>query len=79
MSIGSSGRIVIEIEPEIKRQLYSSLARDGITLKGWFLKNAQLYLEESDQLQLDLLNRNNKEKKRSSEETGETIKSDDQT
>lgn len=44
MSIGSSGRIVIEIEPEAKRRLYAALAHEGLTLKEWFLKNAEKYL-----------------------------------
>lgn len=44
MSIGSSGRIVIEIEPEAKRRLYAALAHEGLTLKDWFLKNAEKYL-----------------------------------
>lgn len=44
MSIGSSGRIVIEINPTIKRDLYSALAKDGLTLKDWFLQNAASYL-----------------------------------
>ena len=52
MSIGSSGRIVIEVEPESKRRLYAALARDGLTLKDWFLKNAELYMTESSQLPL---------------------------
>lgn len=38
MSIGHSGRIVIEVETGIKRELYSTLRRDGMTLKEWFLK-----------------------------------------
>ncbi len=54
MSIGSSGRIVIEVEPEIKRQLYSVLARDGMTLKDWFLREAQSYLTNTHQLKLEL-------------------------
>lgn len=45
MSIGSSGRIVIEIEPEIKRRLYSRLAIEGISLKEWFLREANLYVD----------------------------------
>lgn len=45
MSIGNSGRIVIEVEPEIKRQLYSALAREGKTLKEWFLLHADQYLQ----------------------------------
>jgi hypothetical protein len=54
MSIGSSGRIVIEVEPEVKRHLYSVLARDGMTLKDWFLREAQAYLASANQLQLEL-------------------------
>lgn len=44
MSIGSSGRIVIEIDPDLKRQLYSVLVQDGMSLKSWFLNEANLYL-----------------------------------
>ena len=52
MSIGTSGRIVIEIEPEAKRRLYAALAREGLTLKDWFLRNAENYLSESGQMPL---------------------------
>lgn len=52
MSIGTSGRIVIEIEPESKRQLYAALARDGLTLKDWFLRNVEHYMTASSQLPL---------------------------
>lgn len=44
MSIGSSGRIVIEVDPDLKRQLYSVLVQDGMSLKSWFLNEANLYL-----------------------------------
>lgn len=54
MSIGNSGRIVIEVDPELKKQLYSSLTRDGMSLKEWFLKNAELYLTKGGQLALSL-------------------------
>lgn len=55
MSIGSSGRIVIEVEPGLKRELYAALARDGSTLKEWFLRSAQIYLSNTDgQLALPL-------------------------
>lgn len=40
MSIGTSGRVVIEIDPALKRELHSVLARRGVTLKDWFLSNA---------------------------------------
>lgn len=54
MSVGQSGRIVIEVEPDIKRLLYSALARDGLTLKDWFLKSADSYLAEGAQIRLPL-------------------------
>lgn len=50
MSIGSSGRIVIELDPEVKRHLYSALARDGLTLKDWFIKEAATYVAKAEQL-----------------------------
>ena len=44
MSIGNSGRIVIEVEPATKRALYAALAQEGSTLKEWFLRAAEQYL-----------------------------------
>ena len=49
MSIGSSGRIVIEVLPEAKRELYATLARDGLTLKDWFVRQAHSYVAHSAQ------------------------------
>lgn len=46
MSRGPSGRIVVEIEPDLKRRLYSALARDGLTLKDWLIDRAEHYLSE---------------------------------
>ena len=43
MAIGTSGRIVIDVDPEVKRQLYAALAISGISLKSWFLKEAVEY------------------------------------
>lgn len=40
MSIGRSGRVVIEIDPALKRELHSILARKGMTLKDWFVAKA---------------------------------------
>ena len=56
MSIGNSGRIVIEVETNIKRELYSALSREGMTLKEWFLKSANLYISDRTQIPLPLLN-----------------------
>jgi len=44
MSVGSSGRIVIEIEPELKQELHSALKKDGTNLKSWFLENVDHFL-----------------------------------
>ena len=47
MAVGISGRVVIEIDPKLKKQLYAVLDRDGKTLKEWFVGNAISYLEHS--------------------------------
>jgi hypothetical protein len=44
MSKSESGRVVIEIDPEMKRYLYSALALDQQTLKEWFVNNAKVYI-----------------------------------
>lgn len=38
---GGSGRIVIDVAPELKRRLYSALSLSGSTLKDWFLQAAE--------------------------------------
>ena len=52
MAIGSSGRIVIEVDPGIKHDLYEALEREGLTLKHWFLRQAAEYVRASGQLPL---------------------------
>jgi hypothetical protein len=54
MSIGKSGRIVIEVEPDIKQELYEVLGKEGKSLKAWFLENAQSYLADKGQGSLSL-------------------------
>lgn len=49
MSIGNSGRIVIEIDPELKKELHTVLRLEGTNLKTWFLKHAQDLLAEKGQ------------------------------
>lgn len=49
---GSSGRIVLEIEPDIKEDLYRALEKEGLTLKEWFLKNTSSFLTMQGQMQL---------------------------
>ncbi len=52
MAKGSSGRIVIEVDPELKHELYEALAKEDLTLKDWFLLNANKYLKNKGQLSL---------------------------
>jgi len=49
MPKGASGRVVIELEPLLKRRLYSALAIENLTLKEWFVGAASHYLAERDQ------------------------------
>ncbi len=49
MAQGPSGRIVLEVEPELKRDLYSRLAAEGLSLKQWFIRRAAEYITERDQ------------------------------
>ena len=44
MARGTSGRIVIEVSPDLKRQLYIALAIENQTLKDWFVEAAGDYL-----------------------------------
>ncbi len=46
---GESGRVVIDVEPELKRRLYASLSLSGSTLKDWFMKVASQFCEEQKQ------------------------------
>ncbi|HGH5996685.1 TPA: hypothetical protein ACJI8Q_001789 [Morganella morganii] len=47
MAKGESGRIVLEVEPELKKALYSILAMEQKTLKDWFVDKAQKYIKEN--------------------------------
>lgn len=46
MARGDSGKIVVEIDPDEKRELYETLNREGLTLKAWFLRQASEYLRQ---------------------------------
>jgi hypothetical protein len=52
MARGESGRIVLEIEPSEKDELYAAVTKDGMTLKDWFRQKASEYLRERNQLPL---------------------------
>lgn len=52
MAIGESGRVVIEMEPELKRRLHAALALEQLTMKDWFTQQAQLFVQQHMQPQL---------------------------
>lgn len=52
MAQGRSGRVVIEIDPELKRRLYAVLAIRMLTLKDWFTQQAGELLAEHEQPRL---------------------------
>lgn len=54
MSIGNSGRVVIELEPELKRELHTALRKEGTNLKAWFVEHAQAFLADKSQMGLAL-------------------------
>lgn len=54
MPIGESGRIVVEVDTDLKRELYLALERDGLTLKQWFIGRASHYVADAVQPSLAL-------------------------
>jgi len=52
MAQGSSGRIVVDVDPGFKRELYSVLAARGSTLKEWFTEMGKALCEEERQPRL---------------------------
>lgn len=53
MAVGSSGRIVIEVNPELKQELHEQLRLNGTNLKEWFLVQASEYLQ-GNQVQIPM-------------------------
>ena len=49
---GESGRIVLEIDPGVKQEIYDAVTQDGMTLKDWFLARAEEYMRDRNQLKL---------------------------
>jgi len=58
MAKGTSGRLVIEVDPELKNELYQALEKEGLTLKKWFLMNTDQFLKNKSQLNLFPLEQN---------------------
>ncbi len=38
MAVGNSGRLVIELDPELKLQIRRALKERGLTMKEWLLE-----------------------------------------
>ena len=49
MARGPSGRIVFELEPQVKRSLYGALEREGLTRKDWVTVKADETVKQSIQ------------------------------
>lgn len=49
MAKGPSGRLVVDIDPTLKRELHASLAADGTTFKEWVIARIDQYLDERRQ------------------------------
>lgn len=49
MPRSDSGRVVIDLDPEFKKELYSALREDDCNLKTWFIEKASDYVEEKKQ------------------------------
>lgn len=47
MAIGRSGRVVVELEPELKSRLHARLRSEGRDFKGWLLERIEQYLGAS--------------------------------
>ena len=41
MARGKSGRVVLEIDPDLKRKIYATLESKQETMKEWFVKEAE--------------------------------------
>jgi hypothetical protein len=49
MARGPSGRIVVDIDPALKRDLHAALAAEGISLKDWLIERANRFIAERNQ------------------------------
>lgn len=47
-----SGRLVVDIDPELKLALHAALAAEGLSLKDWVVNRARDFIDERTQPQL---------------------------
>lgn len=55
MAHGTSGRVVIDLDPAFKQELYDTLKEKGMNMRAWFLQQAETLCEEHRQPTLTLL------------------------
>lgn len=53
MSVGRSGRVDLDHDPELKQELYASLEAEGLSLKHWFLRHVEERLKDHTQMFLN--------------------------
>lgn len=46
MAQGTSGRVVIDLDPDFKEQIYNVLKDNGLSMKEWFLREAKELCDE---------------------------------
>lgn len=65
MAKGKSGRVVLEIDPDLKRNIYLELEKRQQTLKEWFVKEAEslLYGEQKRLFDTQVINEPGKRKR----------------
>ena len=55
MARGTSGRLVFDVDPAVKRRLHARLATDGRTGKDWLMEQIERYLNQPVQEPLPFL------------------------
>lgn len=55
MARGPSGRLVVDIDPLLKREFHAALAADGTNFKEWLLARVQDYLDNRLQPQFPII------------------------
>lgn len=52
MARGKSGRIVLEIDPILKKNLYLALGKNEQTLREWFISEVEKFISNQQQPEL---------------------------
>ena len=45
MPVGTSNKVIIEMDTEMKQALYAKLKSQGLTMREWFLRHAEAELK----------------------------------